>query len=211
MSSRNVSKWIDIWNRKFHIYIGLYLLLFVWLFSITGIILNHPKWKFADFWSKRKETSYEQSIQLPTESDDLAKARNIMQQLDISGEIEWTETRPGENHFDFGIVKAGRIMNIKTDLDTQHVTVEQIQTNAWGVAHFLHKFTGVRINEPERTRDWVMTKIWSFSMDAVSVGLIVMVLGGLYMWYQLKRKRRLDWIILVLGILSCGFFVVGLR
>ena len=211
MSSRNVSKWIDIWNRKFHIYIGLYLLLFVWLFSITGIILNHPKWKFAEFWSKRKETSYEQPIQLPTESNDLVKARSIMQQLDISGEIEWTETRPGENHVDFRVVKPGRIIDIKTDLDSRLTTVAQIQTNEWGVLNFLHQFTGVGMNQPERTCDWLMPERLSFSMDVVLVGLFVMVLGGLYMWYQLKRRKRLGLDILLLVILSCGFFVVGLR
>ena len=40
----------EIWNRKLHYYVGLYLLTFVWLFAVSGLIINHPGWAFADFW-----------------------------------------------------------------------------------------------------------------------------------------------------------------
>ena len=36
------------WNRKLHFYAGLFLLLFIWLFAVSGLILNHPKWTFAE-------------------------------------------------------------------------------------------------------------------------------------------------------------------
>ena len=47
-------------------------------------------------------------------------------------------------------------------------------------------------------------------MDAMAVGLIVMVLGSYYMWYRLKKKRALGFIALSGGVLSCGVFVSGL-
>ena len=210
MSLQNVPRWIETWNRKFHIYIGLYLLLFVWLFSISGLLLNHPKWRFAQFWPQRKQSSLERPIQPPTEMGDLARARNLMKQLDISGEIEGITTSPEKEHFDFKVVKPGKIIDIKTDLKARRATVEQIQTNGWGVFYMLHSFTGVRLNDPKQKRDWFMTRIWSLSMDAVALGMLVMVFSGLYMWYCLKPKRRLGLIILGLGVLCCGFFVFGL-
>jgi hypothetical protein len=211
MPSRNATRWIDRWNRKFHIYIGLYLLLFVWLFSISGLLLNHPKWQFAQFWPQRKQSSFERSIQPLTESGDLAKARRLMQQLDISGEIEQITRHPETEGFDVRVVKPGVIIDIKTHLNTQSATVAQIQTNGWGVLQMLHQFNGVRIGEPTRKRDWLMTRIWTFSMDSLAVGILIMVFSSLYMWYPLKPKRRLGLIILGLGILSCGFFVFGFR
>lgn len=42
-------KWIETWNRKIHIYLGLYFLFFLGLFSISGLVLNHPQWAFAQF------------------------------------------------------------------------------------------------------------------------------------------------------------------
>jgi hypothetical protein len=74
----------------------------------------------------------------------------------------------------------------------------------------LHTFSGVpRAGVPER--DWLLTKIWSALMDAVSVGLIFLVLSSLYMWWGLRPKRAWGLVALALGVLTCGLFVVGLR
>jgi len=37
-----------------------------------------------------------------------------------------------------------------------------------------------------------------------------MVFGSYYMRYRLKAKRRLGWIVLAAGYLTCALFVVGL-
>ncbi|HEX6070876.1 MAG TPA: hypothetical protein VFZ18_13670, partial [Longimicrobiaceae bacterium] len=37
------------WTRRLHYYLGLYFLLFIWLFSLTGLLLNHSDWGFAEF------------------------------------------------------------------------------------------------------------------------------------------------------------------
>jgi hypothetical protein len=202
--------WITIWNRKLHIYTGLYLLLFVWLFAVSGLILNHPKWNFTEFWPQRKQSSFERTIQIPPETSDLAKAKNLMRQLGISGEISWTTTYPTAERLDFRVNKPGKMLTIKTDLKSKLATVEQIRVNAWGVLRLIHEFTGVRLNEPKEQRDWLLTKIWSLSMDAVVIGLLFMVASSFYMWYQLKPKRRLGLVIFGLGIICTGFFVFGL-
>ena len=36
--------WVRRWNKKIHIYLGLYMLLFLWLFSISGLFINHHNW-----------------------------------------------------------------------------------------------------------------------------------------------------------------------
>ena len=83
--------------------------------------------------------------------------------------------------------------------------------NAFGVMDALHHFTGVSMTDPERERDWILTRVWSAAMDAVAVGLIVLVLSGLYLWYRLRRKRRLGLLVLGVGLASCAFFLLGLR
>ncbi|MDA0747822.1 MAG: hypothetical protein O2954_14970, partial [bacterium] len=59
------SKWIELWNRKLHMYAGLYFLFFLWLFSFSGLMLNHSEWEFAQFWPRRVETSSEQAFRPP--------------------------------------------------------------------------------------------------------------------------------------------------
>ncbi|MEK7399710.1 MAG: hypothetical protein AAB116_22440 [Candidatus Poribacteria bacterium] len=210
MSNRKTTKYIEIWNRKLHIYIGLYLLLFLWLFFITGLVKNHPEWSFFHYWENRELSSSETPIQVPMDKDDLVKARNIMAQLHISGEITWTVVTPMEDQFNFRVAKPGKIIDIKANLREGHAKVEQIKLNTLGITNMLHTFNGISMNDPKESRDWFMTKILSFLMDAVCIGLIFLVLSGIYTWYNRSMKRI--WGALVLGIafLVCGFFVFGL-
>ncbi len=200
-----------VWNRKLHYYLGLYLLFFVWLFAFSGLLLNHSSWKFAEFWPNRKEKTYERLITTPVPGSDLAQARDLMRQLDLTGEIEWTAARNNSSQLNFRVTRPGRIFEIKTDLDQKRTTVKSIDLNAWGVMRLLHTFSGVRMNDTKNDRDWILTSVWAFAMDAVAVGLILMVLSSLYMWYELPDKRRLGAITLSLGFLICGLFCLGLR
>jgi hypothetical protein len=200
------------WNRKLHFYAGLFLLFFVWLFAFTGLILNHPAWSFAESWKNRKETNYEKEIIVPGPEvkGDLAQAREILRQLGIEGEILWTTTRTDANLFDFQVRRPGYFFFIKADFARKRVNVRQSNVNLWGVMKVLHVFTGV-LDDPPNRRDWALTTMWAFSMDAVAAGLIFMVLSSLYMWFELVQKRLLGAIVLGLGTLICGLFCVGLR
>ena len=201
---------VDKWNKKLHIYLGLYLLWFLWLFSLSGLLLNHPKWQFADFWPSRRQSEFVKSVQIPPEKNDLNMAKSLMQQLGISGEIEWTTTRPASDRFDFTIVRPGKIIQVKTNLTNGQALIQDIQTNGWGLVKMAHTFTGVRAGDLNAERDWWVTEVWSLSMDALVIGLVFMVLSSLYMWFRLKKGHILGALILASGFLSCAFFVFGL-
>ena len=201
------------WNRKLHFYAGLFLLFFTWLFAFSGLLLNHPTWSFAESWNNRKERNYEREMTVPgpEAKGDLGQAREILRQLGIEGELLWTTTRTDANLFDFQVRRPGHFFFIKTDLAQKRVNVRQSDVNLWGVIKVLHTFTGVQMDDPRNSRDWALTSVWAFSMDAVAAGLIFMVLSSLYMWFELPQKRLLGAVILGLGSLICGLFCVGLR
>ena len=208
---RRVDEQLRTWTRRLHFYLGLYLLLFLWLFSISGLFLNHPEWELThDFWEQRQESSSERVIVPPLATGDLALAKDLMRQLGIAGEVNEIKRSPADDQFSFRTERPGQIFNVDASLGTRRATVKQVDLNAWGVLNGLHKFTGVSMNDPGRERDWVLTMIWSIAMDAVALGLIVLVLSGVYLWYRLKKKRLLGLVVLGAGTASCGFFVLGL-
>jgi hypothetical protein len=209
--ARSMSSVMSAWNRKIHFYLGLYLLLFLWLFAFTGLLLNHPRWTFAEFWPNRHQSSFEAPIQPPPARGDLIQARDIMRQVGVHGEIEWTRSRSDTSRLDFRASRPGHIYEIKANLQQGRATIQRIDLNAWGVVHILHTFTGVRLSDSKNQRDWSITTLWVLCMDALAIGLILMVVSSIYMWWSQKQKRWLGLLALSSGLLTCGLFVIGLR
>lgn len=209
MASNRISRFLIGWNKKLHIYFGLFLLLFLWLFSVSGLILNHPQW-FAG--SKPTRVKSERPVEMPLHEDGLAKAKALKEQLGIEGEIVIRKGPPKPGQFGFLALKPNQRTFVNVDLESGIATIADVTPNRWAVLGELHTFTGVRgmWNESSPTRDWFFTRIWSFSMDAVSVGLIFLVISSLYMWYQLKQNRLWGLVALGLGVFSCAFFLWGL-
>jgi hypothetical protein len=214
--SPNVPRFLagfERWNRKLHFYSGLFLLFFLWLFAFSGLLLNHPTWSFAESWNNRRETNYVREIAAPGPEvkGNLGQAREIVRQLGMEGEILWTATTTNAEQFDFQVRRPGHFYFLKADLARKRVSVRQADVNLWGVIKVLHTFTGFPTDDARKRRNWVLTSIWAYSMDAVAAGLIFMVLSSLYMWFKLPQKRLPGAVVLALGSLSCGLFCLGLR
>ncbi len=205
-----MARFLVEWNKKIHIYLGLYFLVFMWLFAISGLVLNHS-WKFTEFWERRQEATTEHAITRPSSDTDLAQARDLMRQLGIDGEIEWMTTRPAPDRFDFRVTRPGRITDVKADFGKQTASLHDIRLNGWGALRTLHTFTGVRAGYPQSTRDWWLTRLWSLSMDALVVGLILLVLTSVVLACQRRDVWPLAALSLGLGLVVCGFFAFGLR
>jgi hypothetical protein len=204
---------LERWNRKLHFYSGLFFLFFIWLFAFSGLLLNHPEWTFHESWTNRSETNYERAIKAPgpDAAGDLAQARDNMKQLGIEGDILWTTTRSDPGQIEFQVRRPGHFLFIKADWAKGRAVVRQADVNVWGIMKNLHTFDGNVVDDPRNSRDWTLTYVWAYTMDAVAAGLIYMVLSSLYMWLKLPQKRLPGAVALGLGLLSCGLFCVGLR
>jgi len=205
----STSQRLESWNRKLHFYLGLYFLFFLWLFAFTGLLLNHSMWEFAQYWPQRAESSYEKPVALAAGSD-LDQAKQIMRELDLTGETDWPTQRVAPGKLEFAVNRPGNLDRVSVDLVQNLATVQNVKTNVWGVINVLHTFSGTRSNNPAARRDWSLTSIWVFAMDALAAGLLLMVFSSYYMWYRFKQKRLLGWLVLGSGVLGCGMFVFGL-
>jgi hypothetical protein len=199
-----------VWSRKLHYYLGLYLLFFVWLFALTGLVLNHGTW-IPNPQAGRNILNYDQPIHPPKGPSLLDDARDVMRQLNIAGEIDWLATPGVPGRFDFRVNRPGTNFDIKVDLNAERAAVQRVTLDGWNAARILHTFTGVRAANPANTRDWSLTTVWALAMDAVAVGLVAMVGTSLWMWWGLKAKRVGGIVALATGCFICGWFVFGLR
>ena len=100
---RGVVDFFLVWNRRLHYYLGLYLLFFIWLFAFTGLLLNHPRWQFAQFWPNRIQSTTEHGLESVAPAADIDRARDVMQQLGIAGEVQWPAAQPANGPFTFQV------------------------------------------------------------------------------------------------------------
>ena len=199
---------IKKWNRRLHIWLGLYMLLFLWVIAVSGLFMNHPGW----FNAQLVRTSVEQTVMMPETGTDLEKATDIMDQLGITGEVLIRGNTP-EGKFNFTCVRPNLRQFVSVDLATFNATLQLVDLQLVGTLGDLHTFTGVRgiYREPNSIRDWLPTRIWSFSMDAVAIGVILMVLTSLYMgWQRLKVHPLGSMASFALGIIVTVYFMWGL-
>jgi len=200
---------IIYWNRKFHIYIGLFFLLFILFFSLSGLLLNHSQWKFASFWKERKETENTIHVTLPANRDSAALIQYFMKQFNMSGEI--SNVRLTDESIHFRVVKPGLMQEINADLKSGTGVRKEIVFNWWGKIRNLHTFNGSDKEHPEIRPNWFVTKIWRLVMDAVALGLIFLCISGWIMWYKIRKSYTYGLIVLLLGISGAIFFVFVMR
>jgi len=158
---------------------------------LQGLLLNHPTWSFAESWNNRHETITCAKLLFPAEvKGNFEQARELVRQLGFEGEILWTATRTDADQFDFQVRRPAISISLKPiDAEARFRAASGCQFV--GVIKVLHTFTGMQIDDRHHRRDWVLTSLWAYSMDAVAGGLIFMVLSSLYMWFQLPQKRLL--------------------
>ena len=192
------------WNRKLHFYLGLYFLFFLWLFLLTGLLLNHGQWLMAA--NERKETRYERPIDPPAGTTDLDRVRDVMRQLNLQGEIDLPAAQQEAGRLSFNVARPSDASQVRLDLNTRVASIQHFDNSRWATFRIFHTFSGSRYNQPASQREWMVTALWVFAMDALAAGLIVMVLGSYYMWWRLKPKRQLGFIVLTAGYFTCGWF-----
>ena len=98
-----VTRALEVWNRKLHYYLGLYFLFFLWLFSLTGLMLNHQQW-FTDLYD-RHEVSYDPEIRTPFGDHASRADLRCDAPAEPAGEVDWPAAQP-VGHIDFNV--AGR-------------------------------------------------------------------------------------------------------
>ena len=136
------TKRLEAWNRKLHFYLGLYFLFFLWLFSLTGLMLNHGQWPVSLAADERTEQRFERTIEAPVGATDAERVRHVMTQLGLVGEIDMPVQRPGE--MTFNTSRPSDSSQVRVDLAENRATVRQFTNSHMARFRILHTFSGSR-------------------------------------------------------------------
>lgn len=193
------------WNRKLHIYIGLFLTLYILFFSLSGLLLNHSQWKFAGFWKERKETEIITPVLIPVNPDSSALPQQFMRQLNITGEI--SNVKITSEGISFRVVKPGTNRDIRVDFKKGISVSKEMVFNWWGKMRILHTFNGSDKTNPDVKPNWINTRIWRLTMDVVAIGLIFLCISSWIMWYKIRQSYYGAMIVIISGFAIAIFLV----
>lgn len=193
---------------KLHTYLGLLFLAYLWLFSLTGLFLNHPSWGVNDYRQDSNWVESTTTLVPATTGDRFSKANYYLRKLHLEGELNGVRDLEKEHQFRFEVNKPGEVIRVRVNSDTGEVQIRHKNNGTYGMLNQLHIFNGMqRFDREKETLTWFATTLWFIAMDALAVALILMVLFGFFMWFQ-TRKLAGGIASLLLGTLFAVVFLV---
>ncbi|MHC4396262.1 MAG: PepSY domain-containing protein [Planctomycetota bacterium] len=192
----------DLFNKRLHLYLGLFLIVFFLKYAVSGLIFSHDfglreYYKDKPQWTKRFERPYERPV--PENADLQPIAAQILKDAGVKSRA-------------FGVRRAGnKRLNINTQsfwpttrvtyfIDQNRLLVED-KNFRWD--HFILKFHWVGGYQ----HDSLIRDIWALIMDIVFIATIFWVISGIYIWWKIRETRFWGCIALGGGVVSFLIFV----
>ena len=186
--------------RRTHLYMGLFLLPWVIMFGASSIPLNHNTSAAPATWTKVGEHRFE--AELPEAGEDLRPfGRQMMDAVGIGGGFFVNRAAPRQvnvNHPDF-LTPVRIIYNA----DEKRLTVEHRDFAMRGFIGGMHTRGGYDMGG-------FWDSVWALFVDIVSLGLILWIATGIYMWWHLPSTRRWGWLALASGAVCFAVIVATL-
>jgi len=195
------------WTRDLHLYFGLFISPFVLIFAASVLFLNHAK-VAADRWSSVAtfdQVQVPEGIESSRGPDAVARARALMSQLEVTGEVGFTRYSKQSQHFSFPVSRPGLEQLVDVDLASRTATVSRRPTSALEAFGYLHKMPGPH-NAAIRG-NWAGTRIWRWFADGTVYLLLFISISGVYLWWAIKAERRIGLTLLTAGAATLSILV----
>lgn len=195
-------------NRRVHLYLGLSLLPWLFMYGISSIPFAHNQYferrdaaKGLPMWTLLSTQTVDAAI--PEDPRQLrAFGASLLQQAGITADTygAYRQTPSQVNVYVYSFWKSTQL---KYFADQKRLTVEDRRFR-WD--HFL---TGMHARggfEQER----LLVRSWSVVVDLVCLAIVLWIASGLYMWWGLPGSRHWGLLAIAAGAISFAVFTLGL-
>lgn len=190
-------------NRRLHLYLGLFLLPWFFMYGVSSLVFSHPKYVDSLLrgrepeWTLRFDRPYE--IDVSAGADLRAAGGRIMKDSGLDRAYGVYQENDRRFHvWAYSFQKATRIV-YKAD---EKRLVAEDQRFRWD--HFLTSLHARGGFEQEGFLD----TLWAAVVDLACLGMLLWIATGLYMWWHLRHLRGWGAAALAAGV---GLFVALLR
>ena len=180
-------------NRRTHLYLGLALLPWLLMYGVSSAIIIHQK---IEPLSKQlvSEKAYDKPVDLKgaNNSPELrAAAEQILKDLDMQGGFWASKSNPDTMQIDRFSFRGNSSLTYSAKKQT--LKVEHQKMRLPQVIQRLHFRGGFM--QPD-----IGNKTWGVLVDLTCIAILIWVISGVIMWWQLPRLRTWGAIALLGGI-----------
>ncbi|MEZ5398243.1 MAG: hypothetical protein R2729_01155 [Bryobacteraceae bacterium] len=193
-------------NRRLHLYFGLFLMPWFFMYGVSSIPFAHSQYfdamdkaKNLPLWKTRFEKTYD--IAVPESGELRPIGAKIMADHGISG--NHGTYRQGPNQINVYIYTFWQSTQLKYFIAEKKLIAEDRRFR-WD--HFL---TGMHARGGFE-QEGFFQDLWGVVIDIVCLGLLLWIASGLYMWWSLPPLRTWGAIALTGGIASFALFLLKL-
>lgn len=191
-------------NRRLHLYMGLGLLPWFIMYGVSSIGFTHSLYfqerdaaKGLPQWTLRLERTID--LPVPTADDQLpAFGASVLQQVGVDAP-NVVVSRPNPDLVNINAFSFLHYTRVRYSVKQKKVTVEDRRFRWEQFLTGMHTRGGYRLDGFVRTS-------WSVVVDLVSIGVILWIASGLYMWWGVSGHRRWGWLAILSGVASFVFF-----
>ncbi|MCP5112745.1 MAG: hypothetical protein GY953_18115, partial [bacterium] len=164
------------WIRSTHLCLGLFALLFLTMYGISGVIISHHPW----FNLRPAVTVTLLPVADAIGADGRAVARELMAKHGLAGQIR--AVRTVGDKIQLRIARLGEVYDITYPVDGTEAQVRTSRVGYLAMFNRLHIAGGLH-------HDYTPFNLWGFLVGVISVGLILLGATGLYLWFKLHSER----------------------
>jgi hypothetical protein len=181
-------------NRRLHLYLGLSLLPWFLMYGASSLVFSHSKFfgRFYDdgrpLWTLRFDRPY--TIDVPATGDLRPFGARILRDAGLDGSFGTYREGPDKlNVYLYTFRKSTRLVYYTS----QHRLTAEDRRFRWD-----QLLTGMHARGGF-AQEGVLVKLWSVGVDLASVGILLWIASGLYMWWKFPTVRHWGWVAIASG------------
>lgn len=185
--------------RDTHLVLGVVFTLFLLMYGLSAVQMAHP-----DAFPMEPTTT-ERRIELgtaPAPAGPEALAHRLGREHGLRGDLDATTAT--DEGYDLRIVRPGTVYEVRYARATGTALVRTHTATFLGMLNRLHHVGGL-------WHDYVLIDVWGVLVGVVSVGLILLGLSGLYLWFRTYRERAIGGVLLAFSIVVSLTLILLIR
>lgn len=186
--------------RRIHLYIALFLTPWVLIYTFSTFVMNHREWfrgrpPEPPRWIQTREFIY--PGEFAPDAGREAMAGQLLATLQMDGTHQ-SQLRDGR--LVVQRLRALRPVRVTYTLADRRVVVEEQSLEASTFLERMHRRRGFQ-------HPYALEDAWAFSVDLFIAAMLVWMLTGFWMWWEMKTLRRAGALALAGGICLFALFL----